>query len=191
MRLNKDILNFGVLLVVACSIVGSSVNVASAQQYYDCTSGTCIPVAGPGTPGGGGGTTPNSATPSGSGGTSPASIEVVCAKKKVLGVEIEQRNEDGSCKILTDCESGKDLSAGNCQLLKRLLDFTNALSGIVAIVVVMMIIIGGIQYSAAGGDPKKVAGAKSRIYNAIFAFLAFIFIYSFLQWLIPGGVFKP
>ena len=101
-------------------------------------------------------------------------------------------DKDGSCKIPIDCQAsaGEELNPGKCQLLERLLDFTNVLSGIVGIVVVMMIIIGGIQYSSAGGDPKKVAGAKSRIYNAIFAFMAFIFMYSFLQWLIPGGVFN-
>jgi hypothetical protein len=60
---------------------------------------------------------------------------------------------------------------------------------IVGVVVVMMIIIGGIQYSSANGDPKKIAAAKSRVYNALLALVAYLFIFSFLQWLIPGGIF--
>jgi hypothetical protein len=65
----------------------------------------------------------------------------------------------------------------------------NFLSMIVGVVVVMMIIIGGIQYSSANGDPKKIAAAKSRVYNALLALVAYLFIFSFLQWLIPGGIF--
>lgn len=122
----------------------------------------------------------------------PASLstplgQAVCSKDK-NGNEV--KNPDGSCKIPTDCEveKGTDLNSGNCQILNRILQATNALSGIVAIVIVMMIVIGGIQYSSAGGDAQKVAGAKKRIYNAIFAFIAYIFMFSFLQWIVPGGV---
>jgi hypothetical protein len=66
----------------------------------------------------------------------------------------------------------------------------NFFSAIVGIVVVISIIIGGVQYSTAGSDPKKVAEAKGRIFNALIALLAFIFLYSFLQWLVPGGIFR-
>lgn len=113
--------------------------------------------------------------------------KAVCPKDK-KGNEL--KNPDDSCKIPTDCEveKGTDLNSENCQILNRILQFTNALSGIVAIVIVMMIVVGGIQYSSAGGDPQKVAGAKKRIYNAIFAFMAYIFMFSFLQWVVPGGV---
>lgn len=71
-----------------------------------------------------------------------------------------------------------------------LLPAVNFLSAGVGLVVVAMIIIGGIQFSTAGGDPNKVKAARNRIVNALLALLAYMFLFSFLQWLIPGGLFK-
>jgi Na+/phosphate symporter len=65
----------------------------------------------------------------------------------------------------------------------------NVLSALVGVIVVIMIIVGGIQYSAAGDDPQKVAAAKSKITNALLALFLFIFMYALLQWLVPGGIF--
>ena len=68
--------------------------------------------------------------------------------------------------------------------------FVDFLSAAVGIVVVTMVIIGGIQYSMAGNNPTALTAAKQRITNAIIAIVAFILIFTFLQWLIPGGVFS-
>lgn len=65
----------------------------------------------------------------------------------------------------------------------------NFLSAGVGIVVVAMLIIGGVEYSAAGDNPQKLTAAKQRIINALIALVAFILSFAFLQWLIPGGVF--
>jgi len=66
----------------------------------------------------------------------------------------------------------------------------NFLSAGVGVVVVAMVIVGGIQYAIAGDNPQAVSAAKQRIINGLIALLAFIFTFAFLQWLIPGGVFK-
>lgn len=52
------------------------------------------------------------------------------------------------------------------------------------------IILGGIQYSTSEGDPQKAANAKKRILNTIIAVVAYIFLYTFLQFLVPGGLFN-
>lgn len=62
------------------------------------------------------------------------------------------------------------------------------LSAGVGLIVTIMIIIAGIQYSMAGGDPQKVAAAKSKITNAIVALVTYIFFFALLQWLWPGGL---
>ncbi len=80
-------------------------------------------------------------------------------------------------------------SAEHCGILDYLVTAINVLSAIVGVVVVMMIIVGGIQYSAAGDDPQKVQAAKTKITNALLALFVFIFMYAFLQWIVPGGVF--
>lgn len=69
--------------------------------------------------------------------------------------------------------------------INPLVAFLSALAGIV---IVISIIVGGVQYSAAGADPSKVAAAKHRITNAIISLLALIFMFAFLQWLVPGGL---
>lgn len=65
----------------------------------------------------------------------------------------------------------------------------NVLSAGVGVLAVIMLIIGGIQYSSAGGDPQKVKAAKNRITNVIIGLIAYFFLFAFLQWVVPGGFF--
>lgn len=112
-----------------------------------------------------------------------------CADHMETAVECtDGKTEDGTCKIPVDCDAA-DLNESNCKILSRLLDFINILSALVGVIVVIMIIYGGIQYSTAGSDPQKVKEAKSKIFNALIAMFAYIFMYSFLQWIVPGGIF--
>lgn len=67
--------------------------------------------------------------------------------------------------------------------------FVAFLSALAGIVIVISIIVGGVQYTTAGADPSKVAAAKHRITNAIIALLCLIFLFAFIQWLVPGGLF--
>ena len=89
---------------------------------------------------------------------------------------------------------GTKLSQRDClaknPIVKDLNLFVTVLSAGVGIVVVAMIILGGIQYSLAGGSPDKVKEARKRILNALLAMVAFVLTFTFLQWLIPGGIFS-
>jgi len=64
------------------------------------------------------------------------------------------------------------------------------LSATVAVIIVISIVVAGIQYSAAGGDPSKVGAAKSRIGKSLAALFFFFFLYAFLNYIVPGGVGK-
>lgn len=75
------------------------------------------------------------------------------------------------------------------ELVVLIQKIVNFLSAGVGVVVVGAIIVGGIQYIAAGNNASAVSAAKQRIYNALIALAAFILTFAFLQWLIPGGVF--
>ncbi len=57
------------------------------------------------------------------------------------------------------------------------------------LIVVIMIMIGGVQYTTAGSNPQAIAAARKRIGNALFALILFTFMFALLQWLIPGGIF--
>jgi len=102
--------------------------------------------------------------------------------------ELDQLYYDNSASIEADCK-GDTLNEENCGIVRYLVRFINALSGVVGLVIVSMIIVGGIQYSSAGDDPQKVSAAKTKITNALLALLVFIFMFAFLQWVVPGGIF--
>jgi hypothetical protein len=85
---------------------------------------------------------------------------------------------------LTACTGDK------CDAIAKILNpVINFLAAGVGIVAAISFAVGGIQYSASQDDPGKVAAAKGRIYNTIFGLGGFMFIWAFLQWLVPGGVF--
>jgi uncharacterized protein YqhQ len=83
-----------------------------------------------------------------------------------------------------------DKSLQKNPIIRDIQDIVDFLSAGVGLVVVAMIILGGIQYSIAGDNSQKITDAKKRIANALIALLVFIFLFAFVQWLIPGGVFS-
>lgn len=86
--------------------------------------------------------------------------------------------------------ASKPCNGGDCSGLIRnyINPFIKLLAGLVGIIVVVSIVVAGIQYSSAGGDPSKVVAARKRITNALIALLAYLFMFAFLQWLLPGGI---
>ncbi len=66
----------------------------------------------------------------------------------------------------------------------------NLVAGVVGVGAVLMIIWAGIQYTTARDNAQAVAAAKQKIINVVIGIAAFIFLYAFLNWLVPGGVFK-
>jgi hypothetical protein len=103
----------------------------------------------------------------------------------ISGASTEGSSENGDLKA--DCKASP-LNRDNCKIIGYLIDFINALSAIVGIVIVIMIAYAGVQYSASRDNPQATAAAKDRIRNAIIALVLYLFIYAFLQWLVPGGI---
>jgi hypothetical protein len=62
------------------------------------------------------------------------------------------------------------------------------LSGIVGLVSVISLIVAGISYSTSAGDPQKAAKAKSQITKTVVALFAYLFLFGFLNFLVPGGI---
>ena len=74
-------------------------------------------------------------------------------------------------------------------IVKDLNDIVTILSALVGVVVVGVIILGGMQYAMAGDKAEAVSAAKQRIINGLIALVAYLFIFAFLQWIVPGGIF--
>lgn len=61
-------------------------------------------------------------------------------------------------------------------------------NGAVALVVMLMLVIAGIQYITSLANPSSVAAAKQRITNAIIALVMWLMMFAALQFLMPGGL---
>jgi hypothetical protein len=98
--------------------------------------------------------------------------------------------DNGACKdpaLSGSCKSNDD----GCDLIGKYVNPTiNLLSIAFGVIAVISLVMGGIQYAASTGDPQKVTLAKRRIYSTVIAVIAYIFLFSFLQFLVPGGIFK-
>ncbi|MFZ2125112.1 MAG: hypothetical protein WA087_04000 [Candidatus Saccharimonadales bacterium] len=66
----------------------------------------------------------------------------------------------------------------------------NILSAGIGIVAVGGIIYGSIMYSTAGGSMDQTKQAKKIIFNVVIGIAAYAIAYSFLNYLIPGGLIE-
>lgn len=109
---------------------------------------------------------------------------IVGAHIAILQPSVVSALSPGTTMAASTCTS-KD-----CEKLytKYLNPLVKLLGGAVGVVVVLMIVIGGVQYSSAGSDPQQVAEARKKITNAVFALFAYIFLFAFLNWAVPGGI---
>lgn len=97
------------------------------------------------------------------------------------------KKEDSAAKAAgKSCDQNADCK----KIYDYLIKAADLLSALVGVAAVGMIIFGGIEFSSSGGDPQKVASAKNHITNAIIALVAFLFLFAFLNFIIPGGLFN-
>jgi len=66
----------------------------------------------------------------------------------------------------------------------------NILTAGVGVAAVGGVVYGSILYTTAGGSLDQTKQAKQIIYNVVIGLVAFALMYSFLNFLIPGGAFN-
>lgn len=89
----------------------------------------------------------------------------------------------------TCCPTGKTAPT-SCLFAKYINPLIQVLSALVGIAVVISIIFGGIQYVTSTGDPQRAEAGKKRIIESLVGLVAFMLLYAFLQFVMPGGVFN-
>ena len=89
------------------------------------------------------------------------------------------------------CDKGEKLDdcINRNPIIDTIRTIVNFLTVGVGIVITIVIIIAGIQFSTSQGDPQKAAKARGRAINAVVALFAYLFLSALLQWIIPGGLF--
>lgn len=112
-------------------------------------------------------------------------------------VPIKPQVDPASCAAdptQTGCDGvsrADECKANACDLVEKYVNpAVNLVSGIFTLIAVISLMLGGIQYASSAGDAQKVTAAKKRISNTIYAIIAYAFLFTFLQWLIPGGLFR-
>lgn len=128
-------------------------------------------------------------------GTTKLPADDTAAKQKAAAESSARGGQAQTTPVGTDGTVGNDCADKDVKkclendkfigILKTIVKF---LSAGVGILVILSIIVGGIRYTVAGDDAAAVTAAKKQIYNAIFALVVFALTFSFLQWLIPGGI---
>lgn len=93
---------------------------------------------------------------------------------------------------IISCDQTNDKSKGvqGNGVWGLLLIAINILTAGVGIAAVGGLILAGITYATASNDQNKIVKAKEMIYNVVLGIVMFALMWSFLQYLIPGGVFK-
>lgn len=118
-----------------------------------------------------------------------------CTRWQAVAVDNRAANQappaaSGSATTTGRFECTGDACVNDNPITKLLKDFANLLSAAIGIIVVIVIIMAGIQYTTSGGNPQVAAQAKKRIINAMIALVTWFFLFGILQWLIPGGIFN-
>jgi hypothetical protein len=99
-------------------------------------------------------------------------------------------NDLGPDEAVDQCQSDPsqcDLITNNGDGLNAIIQLLSLAAGVI---IVIFVVIGGIQYSTSRDNPQATAAAKGRIVNAIVAAVMFLLLYSFLEWIVPGGFFN-
>lgn len=86
---------------------------------------------------------------------------------------------------------GNSLPMGTGPIVDLAYALIRFLSFGVGLVLAASIIYAGIQYSSSSGNPEATSAAKKRILNALIALIFYLLIFAFIQFLVPGGLFKP
>jgi len=97
-------------------------------------------------------------------------------------------NNSGATSATSTGTDANACTDQNCLITRYVNPLIVILGALVGIVVATSIVVAGIQYSLARDDVAKVTAAKHRIYNAVIALVTYLFLFAFLQWLVPGGI---
>lgn len=108
--------------------------------------------------------------------------------------EPKTKKSSGSCDgvktNIIDCESSDGDGVENTGLWKLLLNLINILSAGIGLAAIGGAVYGAVLYSSAGANPDNVKKAKEMFVNIGIGVVAYLLMYSLLNYLIPGGLFN-
>ncbi len=67
-------------------------------------------------------------------------------------------------------------------------DMINFLTAGIGFILTILLVVAGIRYTLARGNPQESAGAKSMIEKVVISVILYLFAFALINWLIPGGL---
>lgn len=119
------------------------------------------------------------------------SFAVLETEQKCTSDEVHPKEFNGDPDVRSCCpkSAGANPTSIQCFFAKYIDPVVNLLGAGVGVVVLASVVAGAIQISSSAGDSGKYAKGRERIINSLLAMAGFVFLYAFLQWIIPGGIF--
>ncbi len=87
------------------------------------------------------------------------------------------------------CNTNEALNTSNCSIIRYLVIGINFLSAVALMSIIASAIFAGFQYITAQDNSGQIEAAKKRMIMTFIALGLFIFMYSLLDYLLPGGIF--
>lgn len=84
---------------------------------------------------------------------------------------------------------GEGAELTNTGIWGILLLIINIMSAGIGVVAVGGLVYGSILYASAGGGPEQIKKAKTIIVDIVIGLVAYAFMFAFLNFIIPGGIF--
>lgn len=125
----------------------------------------------------------------------PSAGQSIAPTNETPGTPDEGTVDPAACAAqpkLEGCGTNPDAACGrnSCDLVAKYLNPSiSMLTVIFGLIAMISLVMGGIQYAASNGDSQKVSNAKKRIIMTLEAIVAYAFLWGFLQFLVPGGLF--
>ncbi len=112
-------------------------------------------------------------------------------KKAVADYVATYGHDYGECRNSDGSESTPAKGVESTGLWGILLLVINILTAGIGILAVAGIVYGSILYTSAGGSADQVKKARTAITNVVIGIVAYALMYTLLNFIIPGGLFKP
>lgn len=88
----------------------------------------------------------------------------------------------------TCCPVGTEANSGECLFQKYINPVVRLMAIAAGAAATLGIVMGAIQYTTSEGDPQKAARAKGTLKKSFVGFASFLFLFTFLQFMSPGGL---
>lgn len=88
------------------------------------------------------------------------------------------------------CDPGRAGDACVSFIEQYINPFITLLTVSIGVIAAISLVVAGVQYASAGSDPGKVQKAKDRIGKTLLGVLAYLFLFAFLNYIVPGGFLR-